>query len=1054
MITAPIRFKKPAVYHQGDTTQAKGMNSLIHPERLEPGATQDTLNMFWDGGSLTTRPGMVGQLTSAHGAAVYLSRHRYMLTSGVARIPYSTGGKLYYFEEGATAGVEIKKPGAVSFSFTDSSAVRFATIGKWLYFLDSGDAAGSVWRVNLQSTTTAEQVRGLDASLIQPSVAAGYRSLHVMTAAIGTWYADSGSATDLATDPWHAAGTVNTAGAIGTRWGTITGTPKVFDNGAVSELPASVVDATGTHAAKWLRLDDSGDTICLQDGSANNYLTNEQITNGSWNTGATSGYERYCCHWRLALWAISVGTSAKQAYARVRFYSDTAATTLLGENVLTISCPTPESPQFMEWVLNRDDFALPVKSIQLIYTPDSTSTVGTTATYITGTSFKCLPADLSTSTSGAISAGTVASLQGKVSQGMVSYRFTAAQDWSLVDSIGVPLTSDANPTYGDQVAGMPLRIRLRDSTLSNTVIWTSPLITDYANISLSLEGVPTAVRSAVKVLDIVFEGDISLTGIPSGRVPSASRVFLTTGGVTDPGNLSLGLSYAYIWTQSIGNVPSATTYVEGSGSPFSGFVEATAASRRATLGLQGTSVALPTLDSATTYINIYRLGGATPDGDTRARLVASVPIGANLASPVGTTKDQVGNLWYWDSTTYTLYDNTPDESLTYSDVYQVSRDRVPVGATALAHWAGRLWLTVYDATRLVNTVYGSWVIDSLNDFPYMSEATDPDDPELSVKGTLLPLGGQGTGDRAVALATSNLDTSGGNVGGSLMVLRQSAPPSIISGSIINNFALHPSPSGKGGGCLAAQGVENVNGATIYVAHTGLVSSQGYNLGYLSEAMEKRFSQEAIGKARYSLSFLCWHSRRLWCIVPGSGGSDGEALVWDERVNAWGRVSGYQGLGFTSACSLSGGEDSGDFYLGGRDGQVYKLSGSVSAPAATTDKATPAGTSRAISWLTKSRRYGQQSAQTPIRVSLNRPNSLFIDVSSGLASSVSWSIVNELAQTASGTHAIPAGRIQRSDIREIADVRGMTHEVNLSGSATSTLTLHSVLLNTVDTGETR
>ena len=116
MITIPKISKRPTPYSLGDTTQNSGANSLVQPERLSSGSAQDILNMLWDGGSLTVRPGFTGQLTTAHGAAVYLSRKPYILASGVARIPYSTGGKIYYWEEGAAAGVEIKKPGAISFS--------------------------------------------------------------------------------------------------------------------------------------------------------------------------------------------------------------------------------------------------------------------------------------------------------------------------------------------------------------------------------------------------------------------------------------------------------------------------------------------------------------------------------------------------------------------------------------------------------------------------------------------------------------------------------------------------------------------------------------------------------------------------------------------------------------------------------------------------------------------------------------------------------------------------------------------------------------------------
>jgi hypothetical protein len=130
-----------------------------------------------------------------------------------------------------------------------------------------------------------------------------------------------------------------------------------------------------------------------------------------------------------------------------------------------------------------------------------------------------------------------------------------------------------------------------------------------------------------------------------------------------------------------------------------------------------------------------------------------------------------------------------------------------------------------------------------------------------------------------------------------------------------------------------------------------------------------------------------------------------------------------------------------------------MAGSVATPTATTDKATPSGTARAISWLISSRRHGQADAQTSTRVAYNRPTALYVDIHSGGASTLSWSISNEQSQASAGTLALPSGRILKSDIREIGDIRGMVHSVTLSGSSTAGLTLHSYLLKVQDLGET-
>jgi hypothetical protein len=949
---------------------------------------------------------MVGQLTTAYGAAVYLSRHRYMMSSGAARIPFSTGGKLYYFEEGASAGVEITKPGAVSFSMT-SSAVRWQVIGRWLYVLDSADTTGSVWRVNLSAGTVAEEVRGLTDPSIVPSPSLRDSAPIISSLGTATWAGSATSSTQFITSGQEDF--PNPSAFWAYRGGATAG---------------NNLDSDGV-SAPCVELD--------QDAGTRDY-----VNFAATKTLGTTGYKNLLKVKARYAATDEVATTDDGQSLGVRIFgcdsSDNRIVTLSEESEPAYANPT----RVFEGVFDLRPYPEVTKFDIELSAPRAVDAHGTDVRQISVLQDFPLFAISNASGVAVINQGSLTAWRGTLySAGVAATVNTTSTNLSAYDSVtanikkGASVSSALSMRLGFKV-GSAWFYSLPSQVLDDT--------DDTAfDISLIASSLTAVVQIAFEVID-----DLSITGLTTSTTEEVFRV----GEVRVGGALSLGVPISYVWTQikATGSTYDSVSYESG-GSEFSSFITPTSTKRRSLV-----SLATPTLDAGTTHIGIYRLGGATPDGDTRARLVAMVSATADTTSPGATTQDSPTNKYFWDVSEWAFYDNVPDEDLIDAPVYQLSRDMVPTGATAIAHYGGRLWLARYDATRRVNDIYGSWLIDSSNDWPYMSEATDPEDPELAVKGLLLPLGGQGTGDRAVAFATSNLDTSGGNVGGSLMVLRQSEPPAIITGSG-GNFRINPSPQGKGGGCYSAQGVENVNGATVYVASVGLVSSQGYNLGYLSERLERRLTLEALGKARLSSIFLVWHSRRLWAIIPGAGSTDGEALVWDERAGDWTRISGYLGLGFTSACSLSGGEDSGDLYLGGRDGQIYKMAGSVATPAATTDKTTPSGTARAIAWSIVSRRHGQAEAGTSIRVAYNRPTALYVDVHSGAASTLSWSITNEQSQSSAGSLALPSGRILRSDIREIADVRGMTHSVSLSGSSTAGLTLHSYLLKIQDLGET-
>ena len=1041
-------------YSVGDT-RLTGAETQIQPERLDPSTCQDIVNLLWDGGSVTTRPGMVGQLTSALGGAIYFDRCRYVKADGSILLPFASGGKLYYLTTGGTSATEIVNPGPTSFSFTNNGRdVRLTTVGKWLYILDGGDSSGVLYRVNLESGSTAESAAGLAAPTVAPT-ATKYDTALIsdLTAVTGTWSFDtlsSGYNSNMASNAWFDGGGA-TGSDVGDYWKTY-GSPCCYTSGGVAALPT----LSGTNT--WLLLDDPDDRVllCANAAATTLYITNPTASNSSWAEGS-SALTRYATRYDLSFDLIQLDPGTLPVVAKIQWF-DTAPTSDIDTPLIelnyefsaTVRSKAERKTQRID-ITDRITGGDP-KYVR-VYLCGAIDAGGTNGPYITNVNFTPIYPEFAQTASTSYATGI----------GLYLKSYCANDNLTGFLGVFTPTTAfnlsgfaslNLNMATKGQWSAMPtFRLRFKNGTK----IWVSTNYTLGTTVSVDISDMPEEIKTNITAFAFELTSDATIISTPSGRVSTPGHGPLYLISLSRGGGLSAGNNYAYLYTFMDA---SGTAYTDGgiesAGSPYSAIVSMEGGGTRIKL-----EIARSGYPSGADYLAIWRLGSSVSDGDTRPRLVAFVPTTADATSPAATTQADPTNEWYWDYNTTgslsTFYDSVPDDNLESAPVYQLGRDVAPTGATAMIEHAGRLWLARYDSTRKVNEVYASWLMDAANDYPYFTNSPDDDDPEVSTKGTLLGVGGQGSGDRVIGFGKASLEPTGGNIGSSLMVMRQSAPPAIIDGwrsgqALSGAFRLWPSAVEQGGGCLSAQGVEMVNGQALYLGATGIVSTMGTQLSYQSRAMEERLSLAVLGKTRYSKVFLLWHDRRLWCFVIGSGSTDGEALVWDERSegSGWSRISGI--AGWTSGISLSGGEDTGDLYLGGRDGQIYKLAGTVASPTATSDKATPSGSAVSIAYSLTTRRHGQAEAEGVARYSLSYPHRLFVDAyyggTAGTTTALSWTIRNEYGTTTGGSgyeQNLPAGRIVRTEITEVGDVRGKVHEVLLSGSVTKSLTLHSYLM---------
>jgi hypothetical protein len=1031
-ITTPPGLKKPIERGTGDT-HFLGQDSLQQPERLAAGEMQSSLNLLWSGASLTTRAGFLGQLTTARSTPIYLCRTRYLMADGTIRLVFAAEGKLWYSVAGGTSAVEITKPGSVSFTFgSNGSGVRFEKVGRYIYFLDSTDTAGTLWRVNLQAGVVAEQISGLPAPT--PAPIATLLDGSILASSVGalTW----GNSTSADTDIIATADT-NFQGATGF-WD--------FREGASA---ANTLDANGLGCVE---LD--------ADGGSRDYVTFTAAQSlPAFGSSVPSLESKTRLLAKIAFtYAATENTGSTDPEQSVRCVLAGAGANgeMRYDAQLNLTTPTARvyPASRFESVLDLRN-TTGVSKIQMrLESPTADGTKGCDVNLITLKIPNSTLAVSNSSGTAVVKQGSVLAYNGTLyTDGLSAWASLAStQNWSGITSITADIVKDAS------VSTLSLELGAK---VGSAWFWTLPVVvTDSVQTVFNLEEIRASLTSVTQfALRVV--GDLSVSSLAEG----GTQTLFTVANLRSPGNLTAGLTYAYRWGQSVGSDSTAATYVEGTVGKYSNLIEPSDSSRRCVVDLRGSVGTAPTLASASTFLPIYRIGSATPDGDTRDRLIAYVPVGSNLASPSGTGKDDATNKWFWDATNYLFYDNTPDSDLANAAICQEGRDVTPAGGVALMHFAGRIWIGRYDSTRQVNEVHASWALSADSDYPYFTYVSDPDDPEQSRKGQLLRIGGMGNGDRIVNFSTVNLDSQGGNKAASLVVLTQQVSPSIITGSSGGQFAVFFGAQEVGGGCLSAEGIEKGPDGVWWLGASGIMSTGGRDLARRSESIEKRFSLLALGATRYAATFLAWHNHRLWCMTPGSGSTDGEIFLWDSRApdgGQWFSLKGASSLGFVSACSLSGGSDSGDLYLGGRDGQIYKYSASadMTARVATQDKATPAASGVNISWDLTSRRHGQLEAELEYRYSQKRPTALMLDLSyahpSTTTTTLAWRIRNEFGvEVGAGKDiTLPSGRIYRPAVTGIPDVRGLVHELYLSGSVAAPLTINSYLLRVTDLGAVR
>lgn len=469
-----------------------------------------------------------------------------------------------------------------------------------------------------------------------------------------------------------------------------------------------------------------------------------------------------------------------------------------------------------------------------------------------------------------------------------------------------------------------------------------------------------------------------------------------------------------------------------------------------TLDTATLKVSMPFGIAGVTNFLFWRQDSTFPDG--RYRLVDV----QGLSSVVG------GN-WTWNSGTQegVWRDEFPAENLLNRPTLEVGEllsGSEPI--SSLTTHSGRLWAVQG------NTVNASWLLDyeplATDSGLVWTAVPDENDPAYEAKGASFTLGGAKDNDTIVALSQAQADTAAGDYGGVLIAFRQNSH-TFISGDSPASWRAEPSRAGEHFGCLSPRGIANVDGTWLYHSPRGvqtLVTNGPPR--YLGEIdgqfpLESRLSQDAL---RLPLSYrrlrYLYYDRQLWVFAPALGDTDGDLSViwvWNARTNGWSWLSPPES--FTGGLVLSDQNDTGQFYLTGMDGQLYRYDRTAAL-----DKPTPAHTGNAYTLSVSTQEHGQQSGSGAWSAfSKARPLSLSLDIEHGAGSApiLQWWVLPGEAPAitvASGTQALASGR-NTITVPTLPDVRGITHKVRLDiAGAGPTTRLAGYSLTCVEQGMLR
>jgi hypothetical protein len=650
---------------------------------------------------------------------------------------------------------------------------------------------------------------------------------------------------------------------------------------------------------------------------------------------------------------------------------------------------------------------------------------------------------------------------------------TGIQAGTLVGGIGY--TSAPTPIFGQPLSDIEyVSVPLKGFIESGTLQFNFPSDSielrllpagsgqNYVPVSMTLDpsgNFATADLTSLLPADVACVASAQIHFIDN-PVVSATAFNFNVGQLTIAGNLSVGFApYNWIYTEVDSNGDTTLArIIESDPTPYSNTLAPTGQTATAQL-------ALPTgpINGSSDKFFLYRSGGTFSDGLMRLVTAASWSEVFNMAAqpktppptgqpPGGDTPPGVQLTPYnkfvsWGQVTpqntnqKIFVDNTPDANLVGNPVLVPGKQPAPKGATAIARFQNRLWLAV------PNGVISSWLLSTGDGLGlYFNPTVDPTDPNASLKGSgFIPVG-QGDNDAVVSLKAL----------GTVLTVWKGLSCYYIDGYDPTNFGCNEYQAIQDQGLVAPKGIVVADNVIYLLQQDGVYTFDGSQLNKISDPISPYLTPVlnenggVIAAPAYANCACVFHGGRLFVFAPDVNGSlNSVAHVWDTRFPGW--VGRWTGMNVTSGVSIGNNTDGPDLWLGGLDGQLYRMTGNG-------DTATFNGTVSPVSFTLATRAFGRPPSGLTIwmqgRYNLPlgvedrawepffrkfRVTRLWLEVDTGSGSPLSLTAGAQYGdQSTAVTYPLTITGHQRVSLRTKPDRGGLGVTVSLTGSTSTSL----------------
>jgi hypothetical protein len=1088
-----------------------GMDTRTQPNKLKDGYAQNIENMMVDGNSLVVRNGFKGICNTFNANPVY-ELTTLKGTSGVSKLVYAKNGKLFTTDPSATPAVETEitdQTTGASFVFPSlGKDVRMTQYGRYIYGVGGSGSAFSLFRTNGTIGASMPSVAGPTST--KPNAVGITKNLKQYTS--GT-YADSAANATFASSTPSDNRVLNplfaTAGASTcANWNVTAGQPSI-GTGSGNDIVLKAIPWAGKKGTVSKGADGRTSGFMAHIDQPQDYII-QDITglptytqNGS--TAKVNGLFRLSFY--LMNYDDAKPFNGQYVNVIVKGHSGSVPGTgnlINGAVFQAVADAAPKQTTadwiLFEYVVDFREFESTLVSLQLSISNGGWERLDGPGILIDGVyMYSLLSSANDTGITTDLGLATISAVQvnsnitgmygGYVQNRLIKLSLGGSLDMSSDRALGI--RAELHPNI--RTNGLPISLGIQES--SGAINWTGQAIYNAQSrfLEFQLFPIPATVRDAVTALYLRFDEDIEDV--------SNSSLLIGLGDVVRQGGLLPDNQYKYIFTRwkaapAAWRATSAYAIsappgegIETTSSDFSQQIESSVAYSRGRITFTETGLRNSTTDYNYDYLLIYRRCD-TIFTDGMPRLIGMIPINLGTASSYTGQAAQVFDYaaaspalvaadgltfdvsWATNVGTYTIYDDVKDTNILYStnigrqgDFYHSGNDQLPTGLSSIASHKQRLFVSKD------NALYASWPLNKDNEYGvYTTNIPNVQDPFLAVKGALMTIGSQDDKEKIVNLlsyAGDGVVAAGGDTSAVLIAFRENSIVPIM-GFDPTSFQAQQFVREPGAGLLAPKGIASVIGKPLYVTSSGISTMAGTTIEPVSLPLEGVLNPRSsdfgptgsasyISAAAYSGIILLTHERRLYAFAPVAGAttstSNSVCYVWDSRTTGWVKwnlpiFSATQTFA-TSAVSCTSTNDVADMYVGGSNGQVFRLEGFA-------DRPTYSGANSNIAWKLLTRQYGQTYAEGVAYYGVNRPHQCNIHYYSPLSTTITWKVTSNRNSTGySKNYTTAVNEDKAIALRQLpVDLRGSWLQLELTGSVQSRLEIHAASIQSTESAVRR